>query len=189
MASQLTQHRLLIQDENLNINQKKPIVDEKGKSSKTTNIRKGRLGLGIRKALSDITNKPTVQRETLTRTKNAPKEDFHIAEEKFLHDHNKCIEAQKVATEPSFLDTVLPGHDSMSFGFSESNPTKADDESTPCYPEPVELPMSEFSDWLQSSSRWESPHSCPTCWNSPPSSPLAWKFEPVQFMLRQENDC
>lgn len=58
-------------------------------------------------------------------------------------------------------------------------------DSPRCYPVPEELPMS-FS-WLRSS--WKSPPSSPKRRDSPPSSPFRWKFEPVEFTLKEENDC
>lgn len=74
------------------------------------------LGKGSRKALNDITNKPKIHQhqETSTKKKNSQKEkekeEFNIAEERFLHDHNKCIQAQQTITESMFWDIVLPGH-------------------------------------------------------------------------------
>lgn len=47
-----------------------------------------------------------------------------------------------------------------------------------------EIPMSEFSDWLQSSTCWISPSSSPTHWDSPPVSPFSLQFEAVEFLLK-----
>lgn len=57
-----------------------------------------------------------------------------------------------------------------------------------CYPEPVELPISEFSDRLASTKEWSSPPCSPIHWDSPPSSPFAWNFEAVEFTLKPEID-
>lgn len=85
------------------------ITSEKGKNSKLP-LGKGGSGLGSRKALGDITNKPNITKEASTRKKSSPKEEFNILEERFLHDHKKCIESQQAMSELMFLDIVLPGH-------------------------------------------------------------------------------
>ncbi|KAK9265475.1 hypothetical protein L1049_001699 [Liquidambar formosana] len=91
--------------------------------------------------------------------------------------------------KPCFLDTVLSGHESVSRAeCPQTKVGKTDLDSPRCYPEPVELHISEFSDWLESSTRWNSPPTSPVHWDSLPSSPFAWEFEPVEFVLRQEND-
>ena len=84
------------------------LVGGNSKNGKT--IAKKAGGLGNRKALDNITNKSTLHHEKSLKNKHLPKEEFNIAEEKFLHDHKKCIEARKAASEPCFLDIVLPGH-------------------------------------------------------------------------------
>ncbi|CAK9184384.1 unnamed protein product [Ilex paraguariensis] len=185
MTSHVTKRPLIIRDENLGIPHKKAVLDGVTKNSKPA-AKKGGEGLGGRKALNDITNKSSVLHEASTRKKNLLKEEFNIADEKFLHDHTKCIEVKEAAMKPRFFDTVLPGHDSMSsVEFADSNSVKANPDSPLCYPEPVELPMTEFSDWLKSSTRQSSPIN----WDSPPSSPFAWGFEAVEFLLKPENDC
>lgn len=72
-----------------------------------------------RRALNDITNKSSsVSQEVHPKRKDSVKEEFHvadhkefsIAEEGFLHDHSKCIEAQKAALDAFQLDLVLPGY-------------------------------------------------------------------------------
>ncbi|XP_059665375.1 protein PATRONUS 2-like [Cornus florida] len=186
MATHLTQsqRRLIIQDENLGTHHKKAVIDGKIKSSKPV-VKKGGMGFGNRKALNDITNKSSLHPETSSRKKNLPKEEpNNITEEMFLHDHKKCIEAQLTAMSPScFLDLVLPGHDSVpSVEFCESKPSKIDIDSLRCYPEPMELSMSEFSDLLV----WDSPQSSPLHLDSPPSSPFARENEPVEFLLKEE---
>lgn len=84
------------------------ILDGKMKSSKTSK-KKGGLGQGSRKALNDITNKSSHHHEASSKKKNLPKEELNVAEEMFLHDHRKCIEAQKSARNTFYLDLVLPG--------------------------------------------------------------------------------
>ncbi|KAL6976599.1 hypothetical protein U1Q18_025387 [Sarracenia purpurea var. burkii] len=185
MASHLTQGRLIIQDENFDIHRKNLVPDGRSKPAN----KKGGTGLGCRKALNDITNKSSLHHEASSRKMNLLKEDFNIEDEKFLHDHEKCIEAQLKGMEPCFLDIVLPGHDSVShFEDHASEKTESGLDSPRCYPEPVELPMSEFSDWLAVSTQSDSPPSSPLRWDSPPSSPFAWKLliEPVNFVLKEE---
>lgn len=66
---------------------------------------------GTRKALNDITNKTSTHQEVLASSKKEtlPKEEFNVAEERFLHDHRKCIEAQQNALAAFQLELVLPG--------------------------------------------------------------------------------
>jgi hypothetical protein len=81
------------------------------KQSKTATKKSGGFALGNRKALNDITNKAVVRQETSSRKKNVQKEEINnVAEERFLHDHNKCIEEKEATSISSFLDLVLPGH-------------------------------------------------------------------------------
>lgn len=81
------------------------------KKSKTATKKSGGFALGNRKALDDITNKAVVRQETSSRKKNVQKEEINnVAEERFLHDHNKCIEEKEATLISSFLDLVLPGH-------------------------------------------------------------------------------
>ncbi|XP_057500292.1 protein PATRONUS 2-like [Actinidia eriantha] len=189
MASHLAQGRLMIQDENIDIHHKNFVVDGTSRSSKPAS-KKGGAGFGSRKALNDITNKSSIHHEASSRKTNLPKEKFNIAEEMFLHDHKKCIEAQLKVTEPCFWDTVLPGHDSVSqIEDLDSSQAKTDLDGPQCYPEPVELSMSEFSDWLAVSTQWRSPPSSPSQWDSQPSSPFAWELEPVHFVFKEEDDC
>lgn len=61
-----------------------------------------------RKALSDITNKKPLFPEASSRKKNLPKEEINVKEEMFLHDHKKCLEAQKEAMNTLNLEMVLP---------------------------------------------------------------------------------
>ncbi|XP_059668950.1 protein PATRONUS 2-like [Cornus florida] len=159
------------------------------KSSKQPTLNKGGPGFGNRKALKEITNKSSLPREASSKKKNFPKEELNIAQEMVLHSHKKCIEAQVAAMRPPFWDPVLPGYDSVSsVEFPESRPAKTDIDSPHCYPKPVELSMSEFSDMLVLSTNWDSPQSSPLHQDSQPSSPFAWEFEPVEFLLKQE-DC
>lgn len=80
------------------------------KQSKTATKKSGGFALGNRKALNDITNKAVVRQETSSRKKKVQKEEINnVAEERFLHDHNKCIEEKEATSISSFLDLVLPG--------------------------------------------------------------------------------
>ncbi|KAK7372761.1 hypothetical protein VNO80_06148 [Phaseolus coccineus] len=194
MAKFVAPGHLMIKDENLDLHSKKIV---KSKNSKTDG-KKGGSGIAIRKALNDITNKASFhQPETTIKKKNSPKEDINVKEEMFLHDHKKCIEAQKAAMRNFDLETVLP---------KDGNPSYLDftsafngeysifiqeqikfPESPRCYPEPVELPMSIFSDWLDYSMQWSSPPSSPLPWDSPPS-PLARQNKAFEFILKEEID-
>ncbi|KAK7320450.1 hypothetical protein VNO77_29933 [Canavalia gladiata] len=178
MAKFVAPGHLTIKDENLDLHPKKTA---KFKNSKTDG-KKGGLGTAGRKALNDITNKTSLKPEALSRKKNLPKEDINIEEEMFLHDHKKCIEAQKAAMRFN-LETVLPQDDSISILETIKVP-----HSPQCYPEPVEMPMSDFFDWLDYSKQWSSPPSTPLPGDSPPS-PLAWQNETVEFVLKEETDA
>ncbi|CAI9262650.1 unnamed protein product [Lactuca saligna] len=178
MSNQLIQQRLIIQNENSNIIPKKTMmISEEKKKSKLG------LGKGSRKALNDITNKPKIHQhqEASTKKKNSQKEkeEFNIAEERFLHDHNKCIQAQQTITESMFWDIVLPGHyGNLPLEAHLSDPLKIDHYT------PVELEMSEFCDWMELGPPSESPLHL----ESTPCSPCAWDFEEVEFFLKPEID-
>ncbi|XP_059665351.1 protein PATRONUS 2 [Cornus florida] len=153
------------------------VTNGKSKSSKPA-LNKAGTGFGNRKALNDITNKSSLHPETSSRKKNLPKDvpcDF--AEEMFLHDHKKCIEARLTTISPScFLDMVFPGHDSgSSVEFPESKLAKDSPPSSPLF-------LFVQTD-IDSPCRYPS-----TNWDSLPSCPFAWEFEPVEFQLKQE-DC
>ncbi|RDX69598.1 Protein PATRONUS 2, partial [Mucuna pruriens] len=179
MAKFVAPGHLMIKDENLGLHSKKTI---KSKNSKTDG-KKGGSGVAGRKALNDITNKTSLHPEASLKKKNLPKEDINVKEEMFLHDHKKCIEAQKAAMRNFNLETVLPQDDSISILEQIKIP-----RSPRCYPEPVELPMSKFSDWLDYSMKWSSPPSSPLPWDSPPS-PLAWQNEAFEFVLKEKFDA
>ncbi|KAK1395699.1 Protein PATRONUS 2 [Heracleum sosnowskyi] len=189
MTTYHSQRPLIIQDENLGSHLKKKGIEGTIKSSKPA-AKKGQV-LGTRKALNDITNKSSLHPSVSTKKKSAAKEEFNIAGEKFLHDHTKCIEANQKAMESSFWETVFPKHGTLSDAvFSESMLAKNYPESPRCNPEPVELPMSEFVDWLQPSSEFDSLSSSPIHWDSPPASPFRWDMaEHVEFVLKEEIDC
>ncbi|KAF3454302.1 hypothetical protein FNV43_RR04749 [Rhamnella rubrinervis] len=183
MARRVSDGQLIIPNENLGIHQKKPFVDGKATKSTfaTSTMKKGGVAGRTRKALNDITNKSTIIHEASSKKAALPKEEFNVGEERFLHDHKKCIDAQQNALDAFQLELVLPGIDfSCKAEKSESKQTKGDHdlESPYYYPEPVELPISEFSDLLESSTRWISPPCSPLYLDSPPSSPFAWRFAP-----------
>ncbi|GAV62097.1 hypothetical protein CFOL_v3_05621 [Cephalotus follicularis] len=185
MASGVTRKQFIIQNENLDIHQKK--VDGKTKGSKTATKKSG-VGFGSRKALNDITNKSSFNREASSKNKKPLKEDFNVAEEKFLHDHNKCIKEQQAMLNKFKLDLVLPGHDSASTAeYLKSKQVAVALDSRRCSPEPVEMPIPELSVWIDSSIQRESPPCSPMHCDYPPSSPFAWQFD-VEFELKQDND-
>ncbi|GFQ07196.1 hypothetical protein PHJA_002863700 [Phtheirospermum japonicum] len=200
MERPLTLKPLSIQDENSAIHRKKAAVDSKFKTSKPV-ADKGGVALKSRKALNDITNKSSIpsqkknsqikksntveerhlrhrgsEAETVSKKKSSINEKLNIAEEGFLHDHNKCIEAQKTAHELNFWDTVFPGHVRI-------KKSDADVDSISRHPKLEELSMSaEFSDWFESN------------WKSPPSSPVrsdsslfSWALEPFELMLKEDH--
>ncbi|KAF8037979.1 hypothetical protein BT93_B0736 [Corymbia citriodora subsp. variegata] len=126
MASRVTQGLLFVQDENQVARRKKGTIDGATRSSKTV-AKRGEGGLGSRKALQDITNKSSLHPEASIKKKDPQKEEFNVAEEMFLHNHQKCIEAQQAAFNNFDLNLVLPGHDSVSTAErSESEQAKAE---------------------------------------------------------------
>ncbi|KAL6984323.1 hypothetical protein U1Q18_017702 [Sarracenia purpurea var. burkii] len=170
------------------VGRSKPPTKKGGRSKPPT--KKGGTGRGCRKALSDITNMPSLHHEASSRKTNLSDEEFNIEEEMFLHDHSKCIEAQIKSIGPCLLAAVLPGHDSV-FHFEDpvSKQTEFGLDSPRWYPELDESSMSEFSDWLAVSTQSESSPSSPLRWDSPPSSPFAWKslLDPVNFVLEEDS--
>ncbi|KAJ7960569.1 Protein PATRONUS 2 [Quillaja saponaria] len=182
MARLGTQGKLIITDENLDLRHKglEGMVNGKAKKSKTIRKKDG-VGFSGRKALGDITNK-SIHPEALPRKKNLQKEELKVEEEKFLHDHKKCIESQKASMAAFNIELVLPGHGST----CTSEQTEVDLDSVHSYLEPAELSLSEFSDWLKPSTQWNSPPSSPLQWDSPLSSPFAWHDEAVEFVLKEE---
>ncbi|XP_034886871.1 protein PATRONUS 2 isoform X2 [Populus alba] len=188
MATRVTQTPLIIQDENLGVSRKKVGFGGTVKKSKTATKKSGGFALGNRKALDDITNKAVVRQETSSRKKNVQKEEINnVAEERFLHDHNKCIEEKEATLISSFLDLVLPGHDSISSS-AENPEVKQTDPGSRFYPEQRELAIPVFSDWFESSTQWHSPPCSPIHWDSPPCSPFSWQFEAVEYVLKPESD-
>ncbi|KAM7280710.1 hypothetical protein ACFE04_007844 [Oxalis oulophora] len=195
MTTSVTRLPFLIQNENLETHCKKAAsnFDEKTKSSKTTTAKKmGAAGLGsgkTRKALGDITNKPSstlngASSKNNNKKKNVVKDEFNIADERFLHDHNKCIKEQQTNYLTEFhLDFILPPrHD---FPTASQQPLLK--EPSCCYPEPEELFMSEFDDWLGSSTPWQSPPFSPVHQDSPKRNSFAWGLEEVEFSLKLED--
>nr|XP_043614081.1 protein PATRONUS 1-like [Erigeron canadensis]XP_043614082.1 protein PATRONUS 1-like [Erigeron canadensis] len=183
MSSHLVQQRLNNQNENSNIIRNKMMNTEIRKNSKLPLGKRGSV-LGSRKALGDITNKPSIHKEASTQKKHLPKQEFSILEEKFLHDHNKCIESQKAMSESAFLDIVLPGRGPVLSEFPVSDSAKIDHDSFACYPKIEELPMPDFYDWLGSTPRPDSPLHL----DSPPCSPRSWIYEEVEYRLKTESD-
>ena len=63
-----------------------------------------------------FSNQKVFECEALSKKKISVNENLNVAEEGFLHDHRKCIDAQKAtaaASELNFMDTVLPGHGNL----------------------------------------------------------------------------
>ncbi|KAH6814316.1 hypothetical protein C2S51_023334 [Perilla frutescens var. frutescens] len=191
MERPLTLNPLSIQDENSVVHRKKVTVDGKSKTSRPL-ANKGGVALESRKALNDITNKPSKANSQCKKQSNVVENGFlqqhvfeskkkvslneklNIVEEGFLHDHSKCIDAQKAATassELNFWDTVLPGHDSTNLIMERAKGDAADN----CCPKLEELPMSEFSEWFECCGK--SPPPSPVHGDHPLPSPSAWEFE------------
>ncbi|XP_019159394.1 PREDICTED: uncharacterized protein LOC109156057 isoform X2 [Ipomoea nil] len=195
MASNLIQRPLIFQDENLDVYCKKAVTGDKSKSSKQSIVKKGAKGLKSRSALNDITNKSSVppkasQKKSVSQKKKVVvKEDaVNIAEETFLHDHQKCIEAQQAARTLDLWHLVFPERDSLPpIEISDFIPDKSNHHciDSPCsFPEPEESLMAEFSAWFQSPTK-RSPQSSPARSDSPLS---LWEFEPVEFKMKEEID-
>ncbi|KAL1555205.1 protein PATRONUS 2-like [Salvia divinorum] len=211
MERPLTLKPLSIQDENSLIHRKKVTADGKSKASRLLS-KKGGVACESRKALTDITNKSSIHPEATSQNKKSGKKHFkvaengysnqkvsvcevlskkkisvnenlNIAEEGFLHDHRKCIDAQQAAaaaSELNFWDTVLPGPGSTDVIMEQ---TKGDQDPDNCYPKLEELSMLEFSDWFK------------PCRKSPPSplhqecplpSPFVLEFEAVELVLKDD---
>ncbi|KAK4792308.1 hypothetical protein SAY86_022743 [Trapa natans] len=119
MDKRVTLGASILQDENLNIKQKKSAAGLR--ILRTAPMKKGGVELVTRRALNDITNKSSSVRQEVHLKKRGSSEEeickanhkgFIMEEERFLHDHSKCIEAQRAAVDTFQLDLVLPGHDS-----------------------------------------------------------------------------
>ncbi|KAK7300229.1 hypothetical protein RJT34_11069 [Clitoria ternatea] len=170
---------LIIKDENLDFHPKNTV----NKHAKKHGKKVGSWVVAGRKALNDITNKKPLHSQPSTRKINLPKEDFNVKEEMFLHDHTKCIRAQKAAATTNFnFEFLFPQDDSISILEQIKVP-----DSPRCYPEPVEIEL-PMSDWLEYTMQWRSPPSSPSPWDSPPS-PLAWQNEAVEFVLKEEKNA
>ncbi|XP_031091973.1 protein PATRONUS 2-like [Ipomoea triloba] len=174
---------------------KEAVASENSKSSKQSVAKKGATGLKNRSALNDITNKSSVppkasQKKSVSQKKKVlVKEDaVNIAEETFLHDHQKCIEAQQAARTVDLWHLVFPERDSLPpIEISDLIPEKSNHhciDSPRSFPEPEESLMAEFSAWFQSPTK-RSPQSSPARCDSPLSS---WEFEPVEFKMKEEID-
>ncbi|KAL6516341.1 hypothetical protein OROGR_019646 [Orobanche gracilis] len=213
MERPLTLKPLSIQDENSAIHCKKSAVDGKSKTSKPV-AEKGGVANRSRKALNDITNKSSIhveassqkkssqnkksnivedrysrchgfEAEALPKKKISTNEKLNIAEEGFLHDHRKCIEAQKTAHDLNFWDIVFPGHDSSDLIMDQEKSAR-DADSIHRHPELKESFISESSDWFKSC--WKSPPSSPIRLDSPPPYTFSWELEPFQLIFK-EHDC
>ncbi|GMH13355.1 hypothetical protein Nepgr_015196 [Nepenthes gracilis] len=165
MATLSNRGKLVIQNENFEVHQKKAAVDGKMKHSKAA-TNKGKAA-GTRKPLGDVTNKKSFHPEISTKKTSAPHEELNVGGEGFLHDHSKCIKAQQTASKSYFLDLVLPRYDSLVLAESlEAERAKADLHSPRCYPELEEISMPEFSELPMFSTPLNSPMSSPMRWNS-----------------------
>ncbi|XP_043706569.1 protein PATRONUS 2-like [Telopea speciosissima] len=171
MANIRAHGQVILQDQNLSIHHKGTSVDGKVKSSKETK-KKGAGGLGLRKALNDITNASRLRQEASSKKKNNLKE-FNIAEEMCLHDHRKCMEAQKAAMDRSRQDRFLLDHEMVSPVASPNSKTsKAGVDSPPRSPKLIPSPELPKSSWL--------------CRESPPPSPARFELLIFDFVLKPD---
>ncbi|XP_047944012.1 protein PATRONUS 2-like isoform X1 [Salvia hispanica] len=135
-----------------------------------------------------FSNQKVFECEALSKKKISVNENLNVAEEGFLHDHRKCIDAQKAtaaASELNFMDTVLPGHDDAGSTDVIMEQTKGDRDLDNCYPKLEELSMLEFSDWFKPC--WKSPPS-PLHQECPLSCPSVLEFEAVELVLKEGED-
>ncbi|GKV26243.1 hypothetical protein SLEP1_g35587 [Rubroshorea leprosula] len=184
-TSRATQRPLKFQNENSSIQMNKATVSGKTNGSETA-TKKGGEGLGVRKALNDITNKSSTNQAASSKKKNIRKQEFNVAEEAFLHDHKKCIKAQQQPrTNTFYLDLVLPGHDSVNT--AEYPPSEEGKTDSPPFDliEQEDLFTSEFSDRMEASTQRKSPPYSPIGQDALPSSPVACKSKDVEFVLNQ----
>ncbi|XP_022148868.1 protein PATRONUS 1-like isoform X2 [Momordica charantia] len=186
MTSRVTPGQLIIPDENLGMNPKKIAADRKGKSSKIIHKKGVAAGSG-RKALNDISNKSSIlHQEVPIRKKERAKEEIDVAGERFLHDHDKCIEAQRLPVLASYLDLVLPGHDSLPKVESHaSDQAKINIDTPRCYSDPDELFTLECNSWEKYLAKQHSAPCSPMHWDSSSAS-FSWQFEEPNFVLRDE---
>ncbi|KAL8161363.1 hypothetical protein V2J09_012852, partial [Rumex salicifolius] len=165
------------------------LKDEKTKNIKRA-AKKGSEGITARKPLGDLTNKKDIHVEVTTKKLPAPQNEFNIAEECFLHDHSKCIDANNAALKLSLLDLILPKCGKLAeFCFSSISQyrvfTNCQDsvrqvEDLVSSLDPVEFEIPDLS-------QWDSPPPLYKHSGSPPSSFFSWQFEPVEFALQDDN--
>ncbi|KAK4607393.1 hypothetical protein RGQ29_001293 [Quercus rubra] len=147
---------------------------------KVSGLKKAVTKKGDCKALNDSTNKLS----------NIRIEDKDVAQEKFLHDHSKCIESRQKSGMNSFdLDLVLPGHkhehghdSGCTTKHQESEKAKADPYNPCCDPEQVESREAGLSSTDQTSPPWSPSNS-----DSSVSTPFALEYEDVDFKLEDED--
>ncbi|XP_022928586.1 protein PATRONUS 1-like isoform X2 [Cucurbita moschata] len=184
MTSRVTPGRLIIPNENLGMTQKKFSADGNGKSSKIIH-KKGIAGSG-RKALNDITNKSSCRQDAPLRKQERAKEEIDVGGERFLHDHDKCVDARKATMSAFYLDLLLPGHDSLSkVGCHTSDQAKIDVDAPQCYPDPDELFIPELPNWSKYLAKQQSPPRSPLRWDFPSTS-FSCQFEELNFVLTHE---
>ncbi|EPS62165.1 hypothetical protein M569_12630 [Genlisea aurea] len=205
MEKPVTLKPLGIKDESSSAISKKGSKSKK--SSKASAHKNG--AVKARKPLNDITNKSAVHHETPSGRKNQRKsvveddEYFlhseavllpkfrrnillnNIAEEEgFLHDHNKCVEAQESVTGMDFWNTVLPDSEKSLTMIVE------EEEEEEKMNQLVELSMEEEEEELMLMRCWKSPPSSPKlcCRSSPPLPDFIWELQVFELNLKEEDD-
>ncbi|KAF9624175.1 hypothetical protein IFM89_008113 [Coptis chinensis] len=174
-------------------NSQKKLLSQGASVSRKSNVpdsqKKG--GRSDRKALADISNSRQIT------TKNLPKKLDNIAEEQFLHDHQKCIDAQRKGMGMQCLLTTLGFDEDFSahlvtpLVLPKSNQPKAYFPSPPRYLEYEEIPdlLNEAKSPPRSRTFELSPSPSPGHYPSPNLVLLRrWALKPLSGAFYQPRD-
>ncbi|KAG6586071.1 Protein PATRONUS 1, partial [Cucurbita argyrosperma subsp. sororia] len=120
---------------------------ENGRSSKIIH-KKGLAGSG-RKALNDITNKSTCRQDAPLRKQERAKEEIDVGVKRFLHDHDKCVDARKATMSAFLLGSCSSWTWTHCPKLDVIRPIKQriDVDAPQCYPDPDELFIPELPNW------------------------------------------
>ncbi|KAK9153647.1 hypothetical protein Sjap_001127 [Stephania japonica] len=103
---------LILQTENMALPPKGATA--KKITSSVSKTVKGGKALGNRKPLQDISNSSAITNDASKRKKNQEKNEKNILQEGFLHDHKKCVEAQRAGMDKQLFDAFLSEHGLLS---------------------------------------------------------------------------
>ncbi|XP_010542378.1 PREDICTED: uncharacterized protein LOC104815614 isoform X1 [Tarenaya hassleriana] len=186
MANPTIHRQMIFSDENAHFQRKKSVAAAAGGKTKGSVIAPKKLG--NRKALGDITNKsgahPTAAASSKQR-KIVEKEGVNVAEERFLHDHSKCVKEQQMFWDDHLSDLIALQNDPSRNKEHLKVNTKTMDAKNPVFcNEPEEMPSPKLSDWLKSSTPWHSP----VRHDSFSLSPRPWGFDSMEFKLKEDQD-